>query len=187
VGRRRITGRRLRPTTLTDTNSRTWCRGQHSPGCRPPNISTRRLPGPDRSPNAHLLAAHGNKETNRHLGAPRCSTGRYLGTMCLSEPHAGSSLRQHHGPSGPAGRRNISPSPAQRCGSAAVITKCRTTSFISSWPRHPEAHRASKESRCSIVPKHLVDDGGRPGNAQTRWCWSASTTRWVITERPTRY
>src|SRR3984885_8762783 len=41
--------------------------------------------------NAHLLAAHGNKEQIDTWVRPMLD-GRYLGTMCLSEPHAGSSL-----------------------------------------------------------------------------------------------
>src|SRR5258705_10819991 len=41
--------------------------------------------------NAHLLAAHGNKEQIDTWVRPMLD-GRCLGTMCLSEPHAGSSL-----------------------------------------------------------------------------------------------
>ncbi|WP_020651013.1 acyl-CoA dehydrogenase [Solimonas variicoloris] len=40
---------------------------------------------------AHLLATHGSAEQKRRFMQPMVE-GRYFGTMCLSEPHAGSSL-----------------------------------------------------------------------------------------------
>ncbi|OJZ64120.1 acyl-CoA dehydrogenase [Mycobacterium paraffinicum] len=41
--------------------------------------------------NAHLIAAHGTDEQVNRYVRPMLE-GRYFGTMCLSEPHAGSSL-----------------------------------------------------------------------------------------------
>jgi alkylation response protein AidB-like acyl-CoA dehydrogenase len=109
--------------------------------------------------NAHLLAAYGNKEQIDTWVRPMLD-GRYLGTMCLSEPHAGSSLanittqavRQQDGTYRITGTKTwISGGDHEMSDNIVHLVLAKT-------PGSPEG---VKGISLFIVPKHLVDDGGR--------------------------
>jgi len=110
--------------------------------------------------NAHLLAAHGNKEQIDTWVRPMLD-GRYLGTMCLSEPHAGSSLanitaravRQDDGTYRITGTKMwISGGDHEMSDNIVHLVLAKT----------PGGPPGVKGISLFIVPKHLVDDGGRP-------------------------
>jgi alkylation response protein AidB-like acyl-CoA dehydrogenase len=110
--------------------------------------------------NAHLLAVYGNKEQIDTWVRPMLD-GRYLGTMCLSEPDAGSSLA------------NITTRAVQQDDGTYRITG--TKMWISGGDHEmsdnivhlvlaktPGSPPGVKGISLFIVPKHLVDDAGRP-------------------------
>ena len=110
--------------------------------------------------NAHLLAAYGNKEQIDTWVRPMLD-GRYLGTMCLSEPHAGSSLanittravRQDDGTYRITGTKMwISGGDHEMSDNIVHLVLAKT-------PGNPPG---VKGISLFIVPKHLVDDSGRP-------------------------
>jgi alkylation response protein AidB-like acyl-CoA dehydrogenase len=110
--------------------------------------------------NAHLLAAHGNKEQIDTWVRPMLE-GRYLGTMCLSEPQAGSSLtnittqavRQDDGTYRITGTKMwISGGDHEMSENIVHLVLAKT----------PGSPPGVKGISLFIVPKHLVDDGGRP-------------------------
>jgi alkylation response protein AidB-like acyl-CoA dehydrogenase len=110
--------------------------------------------------NAHLLAAHGNKEQIDTWVKPMLE-GRYLGTMCLSEPHAGSSLanittravRQDDG------TYRLSGSKMWISGGDHELSDNIVHLVLAKTPGGPPG---VKGISLFIVPKYLVDDGGRP-------------------------
>jgi alkylation response protein AidB-like acyl-CoA dehydrogenase len=110
--------------------------------------------------NAHLLAAYGNKEQIDTWVRPMLD-GRYLGTMCLSEPHAGSSLanittravRQEDGTYRITGTKMwISGGDHEMSENIVHLVLAKT----------PGGPPGVKGISLFIIPKHLVDDGGRP-------------------------
>jgi alkylation response protein AidB-like acyl-CoA dehydrogenase len=110
--------------------------------------------------NAHLLAAYGNKEQIDTWVRPMLD-GRYLGTMCLSEPRAGSSLanittravRQEDGTYRITGTKMwISGGDHEMSDNIVHLVLAKT----------PGGPAGVKGISLFIVPKHLVDDGGRP-------------------------
>jgi alkylation response protein AidB-like acyl-CoA dehydrogenase len=110
--------------------------------------------------NAHLLAAYGNKEQIDTWVRPMLE-GRYLGTMCLSEPNAGSSLanittravRQDDGTYRITGTKMwISGGDHEMSENIVHLVLAKT----------PGSPPGVKGISLFIVPKHLVDDGGRP-------------------------
>jgi alkylation response protein AidB-like acyl-CoA dehydrogenase len=110
--------------------------------------------------NAHLLAAYGNKEQIDTWVRPMLD-GRYLGTMCLSEPDAGSSLtnittqavRQDDGTYRITGTKMwISGGDHEMSENIVHLVLAKT----------PGSPPGVKGISLFIVPKHLVDDGGRP-------------------------
>jgi alkylation response protein AidB-like acyl-CoA dehydrogenase len=110
--------------------------------------------------NAHLLAAYGNKEQVDTWVRPMLD-GRYLGTMCLSEPHAGSSLanittravRQDDGTYRVTGTKMwISGGDHEMSDNIVHLVLAKT----------PGGPPGVKGISLFVVPKHLVDDGGRP-------------------------
>jgi alkylation response protein AidB-like acyl-CoA dehydrogenase len=110
--------------------------------------------------NAHLLAAYGNKEQIDTWVRPMLD-GRYLGTMCLSEPQAGSSLanittqavRQDDGTYRITGTKMwISGGDHEMSENIVHLVLAKT----------PGGPAGVKGISLFIVPKHLVDDGGRP-------------------------
>jgi alkylation response protein AidB-like acyl-CoA dehydrogenase len=110
--------------------------------------------------NAHLLAAYGNKEQIDTWVRPMLD-GRYLGTMCLSEPQAGSSLanittqavRQDDGTYRITGTKMwISGGDHEMSDNIVHLVLAKT----------PGGPPGVKGISLFIVPKYLVDDGGRP-------------------------
>ena len=110
--------------------------------------------------NAHLLAAYGNKEQIDTWVRPMLD-GRYLGTMCLSEPHAGSSLanittqavRQDDGTYRITGTKMwISGGDHEMSDNIVHLVLAQT----------PGSPPGVKGISLFVVPKHLVDDAGRP-------------------------
>ena len=110
--------------------------------------------------NAHLLAAYGNKEQIDTWVRPMLD-GRYLGTMCLSEPHAGSSLanittqavRQEDGTYRVTGTKMwISGGDHEMSENIVHLVLAKT----------PGGPPGVKGISLFVVPKFLVDDGGRP-------------------------
>ena len=110
--------------------------------------------------NAHLLAAYGNKEQIDTWVKPMLE-GRYLGTMCLSEPHAGSSLanittravRQDDGTYRLSGSKMwISGGDHEMSDNIVHLVLAKT----------PGGPPGVKGISLFIVPKYLVDDSGRP-------------------------
>jgi alkylation response protein AidB-like acyl-CoA dehydrogenase len=110
--------------------------------------------------NAHLLAAYGNKEQIDTWVRPMLD-GRYLGTMCLSEPDAGSSLanittqavRQDDGTYRISGTKMwISGGDHEMSDNIVHLVLAKT----------PGSPPGVKGISLFIVPKFLVDDGGRP-------------------------
>ncbi len=110
--------------------------------------------------NAHLLAVYGNKEQIDTWVRPMLD-GRYLGTMCLSEPHAGSSLanittqavRQDDGTYRITGTKMwISGGDHEMSDNIVHLVLAKT----------PVSPLGVRGISLFIVPKYLVDDGGRP-------------------------
>jgi len=110
--------------------------------------------------NAHLLAAYGDKEQIDTWVRPMLD-GRYLGTMCLSEPAAGSSLanittravRQDDGTYRITGTKMwISGGDHEMSDNIVHLVLAKT----------PGSPPGVKGISLFIVPKHLVDDDGRP-------------------------
>jgi alkylation response protein AidB-like acyl-CoA dehydrogenase len=110
--------------------------------------------------NAHLLAAYGNKEQIDTWVRPMLD-GRYLGTMCLSEPHAGSSLAnittravwQDDGTYRITGTKMwISGGDHEMSDNIVHLVLAKT----------PGSRPGVKGISLFIVPKYLVDDSGRP-------------------------
>jgi alkylation response protein AidB-like acyl-CoA dehydrogenase len=110
--------------------------------------------------NAHLLATYGNKEQIDSWVRPMLD-GRYLGTMCLSEPDAGSSLanittqavRQDDGTYRLTGTKMwISGGDHEMSDNIVHLVLAKT----------PGGTPGVKGISLFIVPKFLVDDGGRP-------------------------
>jgi alkylation response protein AidB-like acyl-CoA dehydrogenase len=110
--------------------------------------------------NAHLLAAHGNKEQIDTWVRPMLD-GRYQGTMCLSEPHAGSSLanittqaiRQDDGTYRVTGTKMwISGGDHEMSDNIVHLVLAKTRG----------GPPGVKGISLFIVPKYLVDDGGHP-------------------------
>jgi alkylation response protein AidB-like acyl-CoA dehydrogenase len=109
---------------------------------------------------AHLLAAYGNKEQIDTWVRPMLD-GRYQGTMCLSEPQAGSSLanittravRQDDGTYRVTGTKMwISGGDHEMSDNIVHLVLAKT----------PGSPPGVKGISLFIVPKHLVDDGGHP-------------------------
>jgi butyryl-CoA dehydrogenase len=110
--------------------------------------------------NAHLLAAFGDKEQIDTWVRPMLD-GRYLGTMCLSEPDAGSSLaniatravRQDDGTYRVTGTKMwISGGDHEMSDNIVHLVLAKT----------PGGPPGVKGISLFIVPKHLVDEDGRP-------------------------
>ena len=110
--------------------------------------------------NAHLLAAFGDKEQIDTWVRPMLD-GRFLGTMCLSEPEAGSSLanittravRQDDGTYRVTGTKMwISGGDHEMSDNIVHLVLAKT----------PGGPPGVKGISLFIVPKYLVDEDGRP-------------------------
>jgi alkylation response protein AidB-like acyl-CoA dehydrogenase len=110
--------------------------------------------------NAHLLAAYGNKEQIDTWVRPMLD-GRYLGTMCLSEPHAGSSLANITTDAVPQddGTYRITGTKMWISGGDHEMSDNIVHLVLAKTPGGPPG---VKGISLFIVPKFLVDDGGRP-------------------------
>ena len=106
--------------------------------------------------NANLLLAHGSDEQVDAYVRPMVE-GRFHGTMCLSEPQAGSSLADITDPRRAAPTTAATGSSAPRCGSPAATTSWARTSSTWCWPRSRAARRGCKGISLFLVPKYLPD------------------------------
>jgi alkylation response protein AidB-like acyl-CoA dehydrogenase len=97
------------------------------------NAGTDRLPGAGarRGQPARRVRQRGPEAP---LHAPIVE-GRWFGTMCLSEPQAGSSLADIRTRAIAAARRQLPPRAARRCGSAPATTSSARTSSTWCWRR----------------------------------------------------
>jgi hypothetical protein len=122
--------------------------------------------------NANLLMVHGT-DLQKKVFALNEFSGRFSGTMCLSEPQAGSSLSDvatravpDEAPSVAATARCLgiktrwaraTASRATRCGFRRASTSCRRTSCTWCWPRFRGRTaswcRARAAFRCSSCPR----------------------------------
>ena len=132
---------------------------------------------------ARLLFAYGTEEDVARYAIPM-SEGRYFGTMCLSEPDAGSSLgdialraeRQSDGTFRlTGGKMWISGGDHELSENIVHLVLARIVG----------APKGVKGLSLFAVPKHLLQADSSNG-APTTWRWPASTTRWAIGEQPIR-
>ncbi len=123
----------------------------------------------DRRPTPTCSSRHGTDRARSTPVVRPMLEGRFFGTMCLSEPQAGSSLADITTRAEPPGRRHLPAAPATRCGSPAATTSCPRTSSTWCWPRSPggaarrQGHLAVHRARSSCV-----GDDGRARRAQRR-------------------
>lgn len=110
--------------------------------------------------NAHLLATYGNKEQIDTWVRPMLE-GRYLGTMCLSEPEAGSSLANITTQAVPQddGTYRITGTKMWISGGDHELSENIVHLVLAKTPGGPPG---VKGISLFVVPKHLVDDDGRP-------------------------
>ncbi|MGW4091563.1 acyl-CoA dehydrogenase [Nocardia sp. NPDC004750] len=108
--------------------------------------------------NAHLLATHGSPEQIRRWVRPMLA-GRYLGTMCLSEPEAGSSLAQITTRAVPSedGTYRLTGAKMWVTGGDHEMTENIVHLVLAKVPGSPEG---VKGISLFVVPKYLVDDDG---------------------------
>ncbi|WOF42531.1 acyl-CoA dehydrogenase [Sphingopyxis indica] len=111
--------------------------------------------------NANLLAAFGNEEQRRRFLPPMLE-GRWFGTMCLSEPQAGSSLSDVRTRAEPLGdgRYSISGNKMWISGGDHEIAENIVHLVLA---RLPDAPPGVKGISLFIVPKYRVGDDGVPG------------------------
>lgn len=111
--------------------------------------------------NANLLAAFGTKEQKRLFLGPLLD-GRWLGTMCLSEPQAGSSLSDIRTRAEPLGdgRYRISGTKMWISGGDHEMTGNIVHMVLAKIPGGPPG---VKGISLFIVPKYRVDADGRAG------------------------
>lgn len=110
---------------------------------------------------ANLLATFGNSEqTERYL--PAMLEGRWFGTMCLSEPHAGSSLSDIKTQAEPRddGRYSITGSKMWISGGDQDISENIIHMVLA---RIPGAPPGVKGISLFILPKYRVDSSGKIG------------------------
>ena len=128
------------------------------------NISTSSYVGLT-SPAAHMLAAHGGDALKAKY-LPQLVAGESLGTMCLSEPHAGSSLAKLRTTATPAGDGvfHIKGSKMWITGGDHELTE-NIIHFVLA--RLPDACRY-KGISLFVVPKYLEENGrlGRRNDVQ---------------------
>jgi len=110
--------------------------------------------------NAHLLAAYGNKEQIDTWVRPMLD-GRYLGTMCLSEPAAGSSLADitTRAVQDEDGTYRITGTKMWISGGDHEMSDNIVHLVLAKTPGCPPG---VKGISLFIVPKYLVDDAGQP-------------------------
>ncbi len=124
------------------------------------NISTSSYVGLT-SASAHLRAAHGSDALKAKY-LPQLVAGEYFGTMCLSEPHAGSSLAKLRTTATPAGEGvfHIKGSKMWITGGDHELTN-NIIHFVLA--RLPDAPPGTKGISLFVVPKYLDGDGTDTG------------------------
>ena len=111
---------------------------------------------------ANLLLAHGTPEQIDTYVRPMLE-GRFFGTMCLSEPQAGSSLADVTTRAEPQADGTL---PALRQQDVDLRRRARADARTSStwcWPRSPARPAGVKGISLFIVPKFLVERDGTLG------------------------
>lgn len=110
---------------------------------------------------AHLLAAHGTAEQKRRFMAPMVE-GRFFGTMCLSEPQAGSSLGDIRTRAEPQadGTYRITGNKMWISGADHEMAENIVHLVLAKIPGGPPG---TKGISLFIVPKFLLDADGQPG------------------------
>ena len=107
--------------------------------------------------------ARGSEEQKRQLRAADAVEGRFFGTMCLSEPQAGSSLADIKTRAEPQRRRQLPPVRQQDVDLRPASTSCPRTSSTWCWRKIPGAPPGVKGISLFIVPKYLVNADGSLG------------------------
>lgn len=132
--------------------------------------------------NASLLVTHGS-EAQIEKFVPAMLEGRFFGTMCLSEPQAGSSLADITTKAVPAadGTYRITGTKMWISGGDHELTENIVHLVLAKIPGGPAG---VKGISLFIVPKFLVDDDGTLATA-TMLRWWVSTTRWATVAPPT--
>ncbi len=100
---------------------------------------------------------------------PNLVSGKWTGTMCLTEPQAGSDFAQVRTQAVPDGDR-YRHNRHRRSSSRSASTTWRRTSFTWCWrvcPTRPKAPRASRSSSCRSI---LVNDDGSLGERNDVVC-----------------
>ena len=110
---------------------------------------------------ANLLEAHGTEDQKRRFVAPIWE-GRWLGTMCLSEPQAGSSLADISTRATPDGQGGYRIEGAKMWISAGDH-ELRENIVHLVLARLPDAPAGVKGISLFVVPKYRVDADGRIG------------------------
>ena len=112
---------------------------------------------------ANLLGAHGSPEQKRRYRDPILQ-GRFLGTMCLSEPQAGSSLADIATRAEPAGdgRYRITGQKMWISGGEHELAENIVHLVLAKIPGGPAG---VKGISLFVVPRHRVDAEGRVGKA----------------------
>ena len=127
------------------------------------NISTSTYVGLT-SASAHLLEAHGDEALKQRY-LPKLVSGEHFGTMCLSEPHAGSSLAKLRTTATPMGgeRYNIQGNKMWITGGDHELTD-NIIHFVLA--RLPDADPGTRGISLFLVPKYLEDeaDGSKTRN-----------------------
>jgi alkylation response protein AidB-like acyl-CoA dehydrogenase len=119
--------------------------------------------------NANLLLAHGNAEQIRRFVEPELS-GRFFGTMCLSEPQAGSSLSdittraEYEGESALGARYRVTGNKMWISGGDHELSENIVHLVLAKIPG-PDGKPIPGVKGISLllVPKFLVDEDGRLG------------------------
>ena len=132
---------------------------------------------------ANLLRSHGTPEQIARYVEPMCA-GRFFGTMCLSEPQAGSSLADITTRAEPQGDGSFRLTGTKMwiSGGDHELSETIVHMVLAKIPGGPPG---VKGISLFVVPKHLVNDDGSIG-ARNDIVLAGSTTRWAIAAPPTR-
>lgn len=118
----------------------------------------------------HALEAHGSHE-QKALYLPRLLSGEWTGTMCLTEPHAGSDVGLVRTRAEPHADGSY------RISGTKIFISCGEQDLTSNivhlvLARLPGAPEGTRGISMFIVPKHLPDATGNPGPRNAVHCAS---------------
>ena len=132
--------------------------------------------------NANLLAKFGTEEQVDAFVKPML-TGRFSGTMALSETQAGSSLADILTRAEPQddGSYRLFGSKMWISGAEHELTDNIVNLVLAKIPGGPRGRRASRCSSC----RSSSSTPTAPSASATTWCWPGSTTRWASGASPT--